>query len=108
MKWYNICLRKNIEKTKYHLGAHWDEHWVPIYGSQFDNKFHIKKEKKKKDKIGKGNNERKILMQYDQSSEAATAFHGPRMALNYVLIDQYIELYPSMSTNIGSRVGRLS
>ena len=27
----------------------WDEHWV-LYGNQFDNKFHIKKIKKKKNK----------------------------------------------------------
>ena len=27
-------------------GTCWDEHWV-LYGNQFDNKFHIKKIKKK-------------------------------------------------------------
>lgn len=48
--------------------------------------YFIKKEHKK-DKIGKEKNGRKILMQYDQSSEVATASHGPRMALNCGLID---------------------
>ena len=28
-------------------GIGWDEHWV-LYVNQFDNKFHIKKKKKKK------------------------------------------------------------
>ena len=27
-------------------GTFWDEHWV-LYGNQFDNKFHILKNKKK-------------------------------------------------------------
>ena len=27
-------------------GTFWDEHWV-LYGNQFDNKFHILKEKEK-------------------------------------------------------------
>ena len=37
-------------------GTFWDEHWV-LYGTQFDNKFHIwkkiKNEKKKKKKTRK-------------------------------------------------------
>ena len=28
-------------------GTCWDEHWV-LYGNQFDNKFHIKKQKEYK------------------------------------------------------------
>ena len=30
-------------------GTFWDEHWV-LYGNQFDNKFHIKKESRKIEK----------------------------------------------------------
>ena len=29
-------------------GTCWDEHWV-LYGNQFDNKFHIKKNKEAKE-----------------------------------------------------------
>ena len=36
-------------------GTCWDEHWV-LYGNQFDNKFHIKKINKEKEKEKYGGN----------------------------------------------------
>ena len=30
-------------------GTYWDEHWI-LYGNQFDNKFHIRKNKTKRNK----------------------------------------------------------